>query len=139
MLDIKKKKRRRRRPPRKNRPKKPNVFYATPRRAWGRRNRLKLLGVKAQLTLQQWKDILKLWDNKCAYCNVELVYTRRYVSNRATEEHVIPTSDPTRCRDTPDNIVPACADCNSSKKNRDLREWLDDDERYERIMEVLHG
>ena len=137
MLDIKKK-RRRRRPQRKNRPKKPNVFYATPRRAWGRRNRLKLLGVKAELTLQQWKDILKLWDNKCAYCDVELVYSRRYVSNRATEEHVIPTSDP-RCTDTPDNIVPACADCNSSKKNRDLREWLDDDERYERVMRKLGG
>ncbi len=133
-----KEKKKRRRPKRTNRPKKPNVFYETPRRAWGRRNRLRNLGVKAELTLQQWKDILILWDNKCAYCDVELVYSRRYHKHRATEEHVIPTSDP-RCTDTPDNIVPACADCNSSKKNRDLREWLDNDERYERVMEVLHG
>ncbi len=96
------------------------------------------MGVKPELTLQQWKDILKLWDNKCAYCDVELVYAKYYVSNRATEEHVIPTSHPD-CTDAPDNIVPACADCNSSKKNRDLREWLDDDEKYERVMRKLGG
>ena len=120
----------------RKRKKKPNVFYKFPRRAWARRTRLKKLGVKPELTLQQWKEILKLWDNKCAYCDVELVYAKYYVSNRATEEHVIPTSDP-RCTDTPSNTVPACADCNSSKKNRDLRDWLDDDERYERVMKIL--
>ncbi len=69
---------------------------------------------------------------------MELLYSKRYHPQRATEEHVIPTSHPD-CTDTPDNIVPACADCNSSKKNRDLREWLDDDEKYERIMRKLGG
>lgn len=64
------------------------------------------------LTLNQWNEIKKCFNNKCAYCNSE---------ESLTQDHFIPLSKGGGY--TRNNIIPACKSCNSSKGNRDFFEW----------------
>jgi HNH endonuclease len=57
--------------------------------------------------------LLELTDGLCSYCP----------SAAETWDHVIPVSQGGKTE--PYNIPPACKRCNSSKKDRDLCEWLD--------------
>lgn len=59
-----------------------------------------------------WNETLKYFNNKCAYCgNV----------GELQQEHVIPLSKGGSY--TKQNIIPACRFCNSSKHDRDLKDW----------------
>lgn len=60
------------------------------------------------LTEEQWQDTLSRFDNKCAYCG----------SPWEHKDHFIPMSK--RGGYTRDNIVPACATCNSALKGDKL-------------------
>ena len=53
------------------------------------------------------------FEGRCAYCP----------SLAATWDHVIPVSKGGLT--TPDNILPSCVPCNSSKRDRDLDAWLE--------------
>ncbi len=53
------------------------------------------------------------FTGKCAYCRV---------AEATTCDHIVPTSKGGRT--TPGNMVPACAACNSSKKNQDVWAWM---------------
>ncbi len=56
--------------------------------------------------------LLEKFEGRCAYCSKEAT----------TWDHIIPI---TKGGETePGNIVPACASCNSSKKDRDVDEWI---------------
>ena len=55
---------------------------------------------------------LELFDGGCAYCDGRV----------DTWDHVIPVTKGGAT--APDNILPACIACNSSKRDRDLDEWL---------------
>ena len=59
------------------------------------------------------QDILmEQFEGKCAYCGAPA----------ETWDHIIPVS---RGGDSaPDNVVPACSSCNSSKKDQDVLEWI---------------
>jgi 5-methylcytosine-specific restriction endonuclease McrA len=60
------------------------------------------------------KELLSdIFEGECSYCN----------NPAETWDHVIPVSKGGLTRE--DNILPACVICNSSKKDRDLLEWLD--------------
>lgn len=59
------------------------------------------------------ENLLDTFKGLCAYCP----------SPAATWDHVVPITKGGLT--TPDNILPACASCNSSKGNRDLYRWLD--------------
>ena len=67
------------------------------------------LGLPGHLTLEQWRAIKVAYKGKCAYCGKR--------TKRLTIEHVIPISKGGGT--LPDNIVPACYSCNSSKGNRE--------------------
>ena len=56
-------------------------------------------------TPQEWQEKLRLFDNKCVYCGKK--------DNKLTIDHVVPLS--LGGRNTIENIVPACAWCNTSK------------------------
>ena len=77
-------------------------------------------------TLKQWKEILSLFDNKCAYCG----------GNNDEIDHIIPLA---RGGDNSHgNILPVCAKCNSSKIDALLDVWYPkqiffSEERMERI------
>lgn len=60
----------------------------------------------------EWREILASHNGMCAYCKTRPGVTR---------DHVVPVSR--GGSHAPDNIVPACKRCNSSKNNRLLSEW----------------
>lgn len=70
--------------------------------------------------------MLELFDNGCAYCD----------SEAETWDHVIPVSKGGTT--APGNILPACIICNSSKRNRDLDEWLESTGREMSVRAVEH-
>lgn len=64
------------------------------------------------VTPAEWTAIVDAYDGRCAYCP----------QPGATVDHVIPISR--GGQDAPDNVVPACLSCNSSKNDTPLAEWL---------------
>lgn len=68
--------------------------------------RTKDLGLRGDLTLQEWFEILKLYDNKCFYCGDQY----------AALDHVIPVSKGGGT--FKENVVPCCKKCNSSKRDK---------------------
>lgn len=69
------------------------------------------------LSLQEWKEAVIFFKGQCAYCGCT---TRK--GQRLTRDHVVPISHGGKT--TQDNIVPACASCNSSKGAEDWRDWF---------------
>jgi hypothetical protein len=57
--------------------------------------------------------LLEKFDGKCAYCD----------NQAETWDHVDPISKGETTR--PGNIVPCCKSCNSSKRDKDVLEWID--------------
>lgn len=65
------------------------------------------------LTVQQWEEIKRRFDFKCAYCGT--------FEAALTKDHVTPLSR--GGNHTASNIVPACRSCNCSKKARTADEF----------------
>jgi len=84
-------------------------FAANKRRHARRRSRFS--DVVVNLTAIEWNEILKKFDNKCAYCG--LSFTKEIPP---TQDHKIPISK--GGNHTKDNIVPSCKSCNSKKKDK---------------------
>jgi len=68
----------------------------------------------ATLTQAEWQAILRRYRHTCAYCGTR--------SGPLAQEHVLPLSRGGPY--TKENIIPACKQCNSSKGNRTVGEWL---------------
>ena len=69
------------------------------------------------VTPEQWQEICAKFQNAegetcCAYCGKACA---------ATIDHVVPIAR--GGRDEPDNVLPACGSCNSSKSNWLISEW----------------
>ena len=102
-----------------------NSIYLQRRRAL--KNKL-----PATLTFEQWEQIKKDFDYKCAYCGEELPLS---------QDHFIALSKGGEY--THNNIIPACRRCNSSKGNKDFFEWFIEQESYSEkrekfILKYLH-
>ncbi|MZK53643.1 HNH endonuclease [Clostridium beijerinckii] len=63
-------------------------------------------------SVEQWNEVKRKFDNKCAYCGRKLPLA---------QEHFVPVSKGGEY--TINNIVPSCKSCNSSKNNSDFFEW----------------
>lgn len=72
--------------------------------------------------VDSWGDILEEFEYRCAYCGEE--------SGSLHQEHVIPRSE--GGPNTPDNVVPACLQCNYSKGASNVREWYTEQEFYDK-------
>lgn len=83
---------------------------------------------------QQLRYRLLAFDNCCAYCNKELIFST------VEFDHVVPTSN-----NGPDilaNLVPSCHSCNSNKSNKEMKKWFlskpfYSKERLDKIKKVL--
>jgi hypothetical protein len=76
--------------------------------------------VKHRFNNQDWQYALNYFEGKCAYCGQPPQTTDNY--QVLQRDHCIPSS-----RKGPHhagNVVPCCQECNSSKGDRDLDEWL---------------
>jgi 5-methylcytosine-specific restriction endonuclease McrA len=84
------------------------------RRARAARKRKRRLGlVVNDLTAEQWAAIQDAWSG-CAYCGATDAQLQR--------DCVLAISRGGRY--TVDNVVPACATCNTSKCNEEVTTWL---------------
>lgn len=81
------------------------------------------------LTVKQWNECLKYFNNTCAYCGEH--------HEVLEQEHFIPVSKGGPF--TKKNIVPACRGCNASKLNQDFFEWYPRQNYYsiERELKIL--
>jgi len=64
------------------------------------------------LTAEEWLDILKQHNFKCAYCGKDLLD----LFDKPTRDHVIPLNK--GGDNTAENVVPACKSCNGIKGDR---------------------
>jgi len=90
---------------------------------WQRRRTL-LNMTEVSLTLEQWEQIKKDFNNRCCYCNEE---------KPLTIDHFIPLSKMGEL--TTNNVVPACQSCNSSKNNKLFSEWYPKQSFYSKEQE----
>lgn len=83
-----------------------------------RRSRQRLL--PATFTTDNWERALNYWGGRCAYCgNPPKLWDNPRV---LAQDHFIPISS--KGGYTPENVLPSCQFCNSSKNNSDPVEWL---------------
>lgn len=64
------------------------------------------------VTLLEWSAIVEYFGGCCAYC----------LSRATSVDHLVPISR--GGLDAPDNVVPACRSCNSSKNAKSLLQWV---------------
>lgn len=75
----------------------------------------------ANWTRQNWLSCLSYFEGKCAYCGNPPGLFRNMGMNA---DHFIPLASD-KCPGTvPENIVPACVSCNSSKSDKLPEQWL---------------
>lgn len=80
-----------------------------------RRRKARLRGADGDgVTVEQWAEIMARFNGACAYCGA--------TGEMLTMDHVEPIAR--GGADTPENAVPACVSCNSSKGARFLLEWV---------------
>lgn len=107
------------------------VAVSRTRRARAARRRKRRLGaVDNDLTPQQWQALKDAWKG-CAYCGA---------TDRALQRDCVMAIS-RGGRYTIDNVVPACATCNTSKCNDEVTAWLRrkrlDERRFlERYVEI---
>ena len=85
------------------------------------------------LTVEDWDNALKFFDNRCAYCGNE---------GKLHREHIIPMSKGGGY--TRNNIIPSCIPCNQSKSNLMLEQWYKysgvySNTRLLKIIEWIYG
>ena len=76
------------------------------------RRRTLQLDLPASFTKDDWMECLKYFHNSCAYCGAK---------KDLTQDHFVPLTSGGGL--VPDNVVPACRRCNSSKNNHTFRQW----------------
>lgn len=82
------------------------------------KHRVKLKGLDGDFSVQQWKDLLVKYENKCVLC---------HKVKKLTYDHIIPLSKwnewasihkPNYRANDIQNIQPVCSHCNGSKGNK---------------------
>lgn len=77
------------------------------------RRRARKLAVPNTLTRDEWQAILDYYGGRCAYC---------LKVAKLQMDHVVPFA--AGGSNSADNVVPACAACNASKKAKSLLAWM---------------
>lgn len=87
--------------------------------AWNRRRQLKKRGVVGSHTVNEWKELKKKYQYKCAKCGIsEKELSKKWRNTnftKLTRDHIIPIIK--GGTDYITNIAPLCVSCNSKKKD----------------------
>ncbi len=95
-------------------------------RIYAQKRRAKKKKLPSTLTPEQWEQIQKYFDYKCAYC-------RNKPNETLEQDHFIPVTKNggyTNC-----NIIPSCRSCNASKSNKDFKTWFKYQDFYNKKQE----
>ncbi len=85
------------------------------------RRRARKASLPADFKRADWRRCLNYWHHCCAYCGNQ----RGFLPGmELTADHFIPLSSSICPGTVPENIVPACGSCNSSKSNQEPQKWL---------------
>lgn len=84
-----------------------------------RRRTIILESASHDWSLKSWYDCMMWFDLRCVYCKKR--------PQKLTADHFIPVVSPKFPGTIRSNIVPACASCNSSKREKDPFEWANRD------------
>jgi 5-methylcytosine-specific restriction endonuclease McrA len=79
---------------------------------YARRHQFAKTGILADLTIDEWLEILRLAEGRCFYC---------HETRKLEQDHVVPVSR--GGAHTKSNIVAACRFCNASKHAKTPAEW----------------
>ena len=82
------------------------------------KHRVKLKGLDGDFSIQQWKDLLTKYDNKCALCHKEKKLTFDHIIPLSKWEEWAKINKPNYRANDIENIQPLCGHCNGSKGNR---------------------
>ena len=96
------------------------------------RRRSRLRNLPHTFTEGDWLVTLEAFAHSCAYCAASDI--------KLQQDHFVPLSKGGAY--VVENIVPACKSCNSSKRDKDVAEWLDNQPLYcaiKAILESLEG
>ena len=94
------------------------------RRRWKQNRRAREKGLEASLTAKQWEDCKSFFNGCCAYCGKE---------TDMTMDHFIAVANGGEY--SRDNALPACCDCNSSKRDIDFFIWYPAQPFYSKMRE----
>ena len=84
---------------------------------WNRRRELRERNIEGTHTFQEWEELKKRYNYKCANCGIlesklkNMWYDKRFW--KLTEDHIVPISK--GGTDYINNIQPLCISCNASK------------------------
>lgn len=87
------------------------------------------------LTLKQWDQIKKSFNNSCAYCGMEERKHIEEFNEQLHQDHFISLINGGEY--THNNIIPSCRRCNSSKQDKNFFEWYPKQEHYNKERELF--
>lgn len=96
----------------------------------GQRYEARKNSVEQTLTNDEWVEILKYYDNSCAYCGLSTKEHLESSNELLHQDHVVPLKKGGAY--SKENIVPACRSCNSSKQDKDLLEWYTNHKEFDK-------
>jgi 5-methylcytosine-specific restriction endonuclease McrA len=82
-------------------------------RLYAEQRRARRMAVRCDLTSDQWTEIQRQFDGKCAYCGE---------GGEVVMDHVVALAK--GGSHTKDNVVPACRHCNQRKYTKSVEEFL---------------
>lgn len=103
---------------------KTNEDYKILRKIHKKARQMTISALKNTYTSIQWEFCKAYFNNRCAYCGED---------KELTMEHFIPVSKGGEYIKT--NILPACINCNCSKRNKDFFDWYLKQSFYSEIRE----
>lgn len=83
------------------------------------RRRARKMNLPDAFTTEDWIMCQEWWGYCCAYCGSQQGFW-----NDITADHFIPLISPECPGTVPENMIPACRTCNSSKHTKDAAKWL---------------
>jgi hypothetical protein len=91
-----------------------------------------------EITNIEWKLCKEYFDNKCAYCGMTYENHKKIYKQDLHREHVDHNGS-----NKLDNCVPSCKICNSSKKDKEILDWYNENnfvftqKRFDKILDWI--
>jgi len=98
--------------------------YKIEKSRYRHKRRARINGLETSLTAKQWEECKSFFNGCCAYCGKE---------TDITMDHFVPVVNGGEL--SRDNILPACPDCNSSKRELDFFIWYTAQPFYSKMRE----
>lgn len=106
--------------------------------ALARKRYNKKIHLRNDLSIKQWLETKRYFNNSCAYCGMSEEAHLLSYNEQLHQEHIVSVNNGGGY--TKHNIIPSCKGCNSSKHNKELVDWYLDYEYYnsKRLEKIIN-